>query len=521
MGKFGLFPANALLGRPYYLTFELVDSKMPTELRIVPAAELHADALIAESPLSTEPAGEPVAEDDDGGAEIEAVAVDSLMRDNRLTIDDPARQALTMADIEALKRADSGSTGKDIIARLLASHQALDEKTEFALAKYTLRKSRKYLKHLTLLPLDVGLLTAYLAEKDPYKILELRDEILGMIVCWANVHCAAADRIFRTDDGRCQIGGGRWLVLDDTGGLVVAALAEKMGILYPRESEDSGEDDAHHQPTGPAPRRASPLQPLAMSAKTNTLTVVHSNTQPNLSLLKYFSFDATLPNSTPNHPLHTHLKSLSWLSLLQPESDPCYSEPPVQSPGELAAQKSSKRSAYWKKRRRWERTKRIVDETRGGGFDGLVVAGFMEPVSVMRALVPLMRGGGQVVVYSPHVEPLVELCDLYSKERRAAFLESKQHAHGPISLDSEKLHEAAHAASDSADLFPLDPMLLLSPALHTTRAEQWQIHPGRTHSVMVSPGGAEGYLFTATRVVPAEGRVEGRGLRKRRKVCAD
>ncbi len=46
---------------------------------------------------------------------------------------------------------------------------------------------------------------------------------------------------------------------------------------------------------------------------------------------------------------------------------------------------------------------------------------------------------------------------------------------------------------------------------------EWQVLPGRTHPVMTGRGGAEGYLFTATRAVPAEGRVEARGKFVRKK----
>lgn len=47
--------------------------------------------------------------------------------------------------------------------------------------------------------------------------------------------------------------------------------------------------------------------------------------------------------------------------------------------------------------------------------------------------------------------------------------------------------------------------------------------PERTHPMMTSKGGAEGYLFTATRVIPIEGRVEarGHGTRKKRKTAVE
>ncbi|KAJ4331759.1 tRNA (adenine(58)-N(1))-methyltransferase non-catalytic subunit trm6 [Ascochyta clinopodiicola] len=253
-----------------------------------------------------------------------------------------------------------------------------------------------------------------------------------------------------------------------------------------------------------------------MSAYTNTLTILHPNNQPNLACLKYFGYDFGQPS--PSHPLYKHLKSLTWLSLLSPSDDPSYIEPEHLNETELANMKSSKRGNYYKKRRRWEKCKRVVDETKRGGFDGLVVCTSMDVRGVLRELVPLVRGGGKVVVYHQNVEPLVELVDCYSKERRAAFIarefgtDTKQN--GKRSLDDH--HTDAGAEDDD---FPVNPTLLLAPTLQTARARQWQVLPERTHPMMTSKGGAEGYIFTGTRVIPVEGRVEarGHGTRKKRK----
>lgn len=502
-----------------------------------------------------------------------------LMRNNRLTVDDASRQKLTMDEIEELKRAGTGS-GKEIIAKIMASHDAIDEKTSFSLAKYTLRKARKYLKRFQALPLDVGSLTEYVLEKEAYRILELREDLLGLINSWANIHSGEQSQISFAEDGVSQIGGGRWLVVDDTGGLVTASLAERMGILYQDEDEESddeeeaenGGDDAQtskepaqqpqqngtleekdtmedvsmvdvdttttSEPAAPSaapseqqPRPRKPPRPHIpqMSARTNTLTVLHPNNQPNLSYLKYFGYDYGAP--LPSHPLYKHLKSISWLSLLHPEDDPQYDEPELLSEEALANMKSSKRGTYYRKRRRWERVKSVVDETRAGGFDGLVVATTMDAKTVLKELVPLVRGGGNVVVYNPNVEPLVELCDYYSKERRAAFM-AREFGPAPTSaqtngvngkrnrIEDDETNESMTDGGNDEDDFPLNPTLLLAPSLQTARARHWQVLPQRTHPMMTSKGGAEGYLFTATRVVPIEGRVEARGHhgKKKRKV---
>ncbi|KAH7087778.1 Gcd10p family-domain-containing protein [Paraphoma chrysanthemicola] len=575
LGKFGTFNSNLILGRPYYLTYELLDKddgRAKTELRVVPASELHAETLGSEQV----PVAETGDETAEGDAGFDIVGDDGkvIMRNNRLTVDDASRQKLTMDEIEELKKAGTGS-GKDIIAKIMASHNAIDEKTSFSLAKYTLRKSRKYLKRFTALPLDVATLTEYVLEKEAYKIMELREDLLGLICSWANIHCGATTRIQTAEDGIGQIGGGRWLVVDDTGGLVTAALAERMGILYPNEDDDESDEDtpldstAEHlengtsePPPGPQPSEVDiampdadasttaqrhpkdatsgasdpPAQPKKiarphipqMSAKTNTLTVLHPNNQPNLSYLKYFGYDYGA--SVPSHPLHKHLKSLSWLSLLHPEDDPQYDEPDVISDEVLATMKSSKRGTYYRKRRRWERVKTVVDETRAGGFDGLVVATAMDAKTVLKELVPLVRGGGKIVVYNQNVEPLVELCDYYSKERRTAYIarefgpppqtprqtNGKKHRYD----DDAETNDSTTEGGNEEDDFPLNPTLLLAPSLQTARARQWQVLPQRTHPMMTSRGGAEGYIFTATRVLPIEGRVEARGHhgKKKRKV---
>jgi tRNA (adenine-N(1)-)-methyltransferase non-catalytic subunit len=565
LGKYGTFTANQILGRRYYITYELLDKddgKAGTDLRVVPASELHAEALGDDYTALTETREEDAPAEGALGFDIVGDDGEIIMRNNRLTVDDPSRQKLSYEEIEELKKAGSGS-GKDIIAKIMASHMAIEEKTSFSLAKYTLRKSKKYLKRFTVLPLDIGTLIEYVTEKEAYKIMELREETIGLICSWANVHYTADNRVQIVDDGKSQIGGGRWLVVDDTGGLITAALADKMGILYPNEEDEESSEEDHDskEPTaqtdtqdvtmtegdGPdhttqdgstseqpsaAPSEAPASRPKRphehvpqMSAQTNTLTILHPNNQPNLSHLKYFGFDTG--NPPPMHPLYRHLKMVSWLQLMHPEEDPSYQEPEIVPEEKLAAMKSSKRGNYYKKRRRWEKTKRVVDEARQGGFDGLVVASSMEPKSVLKEAVPLVRGGGRVVVFSPNAEPLVELCDYYSKERRAAYVarefgdqpngksakreEDDESSGRNVTIEGDDEELSATEDGITEDEFPVNPTLLLAPSLQSARARHWQVLPQRTHPFMTSKGGAEGYLFTATRVLPVEGKVEARG----------
>ncbi|MCJ1382550.1 tRNA (adenine(58)-N(1))-methyltransferase non-catalytic subunit trm6 [Xylographa soralifera] len=514
IGKYGSFQTNHILGRPFHLTFEILDKVEQNDqslLRIVSTVEAYAHIKDDTSDVH-EPEDQEGAENGGDGVEYEVINPEGkvLMRTNREIIDDSRSQKLTMADIEALKREATGS-GKAVIAKILESHSALDQKTVFGLEKYTLRKAKKYLRRFTVLPVDVPLLLEWiLNEKEPSKVMEIREEILALIGSWSNVHYSglqADPSVNNVPDTY----SGRWLVVDETGGLLVAAMAERMGILSPPQEDQTHTDQARttDKPNGTgedsptmtiktAPRSVE-TQTTAMSADTNTITLIHANTQPNLALLTYFDFDPTSPNLS--HPLHAHLRSLSWLQLLSPTEDSSYAEPEVVPDEVIQTMKGGKKSNYYRKRRRWEKVKAVVDQTRAGGFDGLIVASVMDPTAILHNTIALLRGGAQVVVYSPNIEPLAELADYYSTARRTAFQTD------PPSSDDFPDED-----------FPLNPTLLLNPAIYTARCRNWQVLPGRTHPLMTGRGGAEGYVFTATRVLPAEGKVEARGSYKRRKL---
>lgn len=167
--------------------------------------------------------------------------------------------------------------------------------------------------------------------------------------------------------------------------------------------------------------------------------------------------------------------------------------------------KPNHRSTYHRKRRRWTRTKTIVDETRAGGFNALIIASYTDPISICRHLVPLLAGGAQIVIYSPHIEPLLPLVDGYATARRTAYLQ----------LDEDERQKIA-TEGGSKD-FQVDPTLTLGFMMQTARVRRWQVLPGRTHPLMMGRGGAEGYVATATRVIPLDGRVQARGKQSRNK----
>lgn len=570
LGKYGSFPSNLIIHRPYHLTYELQD-KRPGEnfnrLRIVPASELYSDILSPSTSNATE--GETPITNDEEDAEnplstgIEYSLVDPesgavVARTDRAELDASARQTLSTEQIEALKK-DGTDAGRDIIAKLMLSHTAIDQKTEYSLAKYKLLKTKKYIRRFCVLPMDVPMLANWQLEKDSNKILDIREEMIALLGCWANVHYGEVDQCEEAETQEPEQEHlrtpGRWLVVDDTAGLLTAAMAERMGILYSsdekevtstqrRESLDRLE--ASIEAVDPAikpddeegdvettkevqqqdvpdpgsqadrktshgdsrPRRNHSQAPFAHS---NTLTLVHANQQPNLAFLRDYGFDINNPMESPNHPLTTHLMTISWLQLVQPELDNTYSSPlPDVSAEVLRSWKANRRGTYYRKRRRWVKTRHIVDSTRKGEFSGLVVASTMDPISIMRCAVPLLAGGAPIAIYCQSIEPLTALVDCYSIARRAAWV-----ANPPEEAVGKTPEELEQWPGNEE--FPLNPSLVLGAALQTSRVRKWQVLPGRTHPLMTSRGGPEGYVFTAWRVKPAEGKVEARGKARTRK----
>lgn len=549
LGKYGSFPSNLLLDRPYHLTYEVQDKRDGeafSRLRVVPGRELNADALIdttaEDEAANATPDAEPAEENSDAvneamiaaavGEELALVDEEVAEGSNgsvvtRKTFDERARQTLTTEEIEELKRKGAGA-GRDIVAKLLLRHTAIDQKTAFSLAKYKLLKEKKYVRRFTVLPLDVAMMAQWMLEdKDASKILEMRQESLALVGCWADVHFGGLPV-----EGVTTPHGGRWLAVDDTGGLLVAAMAERMGILYRDEDDQKEEEDQPEEPPTDEPTaddandaddtssttRPSRKRPhkddLALHyALTNSITLIHANSQPNLSLLRYFGFDASDPSPPqPYHPLFTNMLPVSWLQVLSPQDDPTYAERPADvALEELMSWKTNRRGNYHRKRRRWARTRQIVDGTRAGGFAGLAVASTMEPVSILRNALPLLAGGSPVAIYSPTVEPLALLADCFSIGRRGAWVASP-----PAEAEGKSLAEL-ESWEGSAE-FPINPTLMVGVTLQTSRAKHWQVLPGRTHPLMMGKGGAEGYLFTGWRAIPAEGRISARGKFQKRRM---
>ncbi|KAI0274789.1 Gcd10p-domain-containing protein [Gloeopeniophorella convolvens] len=174
LGKFGSFPADALVNQPYSLTYEIMNK----------AISVAAPPTIEE--LS------------------DTEATNELINDGQFV------QPLTSVEIEALK--ESGVHASEIIKRQIEMHANYSLKTEYSKDKYKKRKQAKYSKSFTTIEPTLFNVCEYWFNKDQTRILGMRIDTLSQMLNLGNVRP-----------------GGRYIAVDDASGMVVSAVLERLG----------------------------------------------------------------------------------------------------------------------------------------------------------------------------------------------------------------------------------------------------------------------------------------------------
>ena len=130
--------------------------------------------------------------------------------DNRHLVDEGTHQALTADEIAALKK--GGATADDVVRQLVANSATFQEKTVYAQEKYIRRKKQKHQTSVvSLFPCAANVARAAFA-KDPARVAHVRPDTLARMLQKA-----------------CLAEGARAAVCETCGGLLVAAVAERLG----------------------------------------------------------------------------------------------------------------------------------------------------------------------------------------------------------------------------------------------------------------------------------------------------
>jgi len=357
LGKFGTFEMEGIIGFPFGQTFEVIDNRKVRAVKSTTYGNVDTSepAEVAEAVEDTpELEAEIESENSTPVPETLSEKIDYLKRldiksseTNRDLVDiGNATQGLSMEEIETLKKTSKGvNVGEAIIDKLIKSHVNFNMKTKHSQEKYLKRKQQKFLRRFTVEYLGSSQLLQYYLEKDANKVLDMSEETLGLLLSLGNIQA-----------------GGRYLVIDETGGVVVSALLERM--------RGSGE-----------------------------IVLLHENEHANLSALDHSNFPIDVQRKM--------VKTLNLLQFFEPEVERVeWNDLPDE---ELKEMKSNKKAHYHRRKQNAIDINAAIDNAARGKFDGLIVASTLYAPTLLNKVMEKVGGSRPIIVYNQFKEPLIEL----------------------------------------------------------------------------------------------------------------
>ena len=113
---------------------------------------------------------------------------------------------------------------------MIQNHAEFDKKTAFSKMKYLKRKASKFIKAFTPKRPTARRLLEYYLEKNSNRVKEIRLDTLSQMLTALNVRA-----------------GCKWLTVDDTNGIIVAAILERLqgyGMVFNMSEHEMGKLDA-------------------------------------------------------------------------------------------------------------------------------------------------------------------------------------------------------------------------------------------------------------------------------------
>lgn len=303
------------------------------------------------------------------------LAMAKVMRDNRSLVDDGTAQGLSKDDIDALQT--QGLQGSALVEKIIENSATYGEKTEFAQEKYRSKKMKKHAAAITIRrPTAAAICEVCFLGKAAPRTHFMREDTLSLLLSMANVGAPA-----------------KVLVLDQCGGLVAGAVAERLG--------------GHGE----------------------TVVGYFGHATPPLDLLKSFNFDdkvwntihhtsidrfdgrlvETKPADTEMHANHTPAPEAK----VKAEDDHPTDNPRPAPDGERKQQRKARRA-----------TDKQIEEWKQSKFDSLVMAApNHDQANAMTRLLPLLVDSGNFAAYSNFSQPLAECLHHLRSKRMAVDVE--------------------------------------------------------------------------------------------------
>ena len=372
-------------------------------------------------------------------------------RSNKAIFDrkDASAQGLSHDDIARLKR--EGVGGDALVARLCENSATFSEKTAFAQEKYV---KKKMLKHVTRVrarrPTARAVCEAYFY-KQPAATNWMRHDALGMLLLLGNVGVNA-----------------RPLVVETCGGLIVSAVAERVGF-----EGTSGRVCASHAGKQCPSLDISKLMNLSPAARDCVVTAPLTDLlDARARWLKGEDVDATAHASEVRIAAERTLR---------------YEETRRAMDAEGRAERDSERKERpkgWSPKRFRNASPAVLGDLArpSEGFSSLIIAApGLEPLAALVKVTPLLAPSAPFAVWCPFAQPLAEAL--------AAMREAKT---------------------------------AVNLALHEPWLRRHQVLPGRTHPTMTTGAGAGGYVLSGNWIPPERlPGTEGETVEKKRPTESD
>jgi tRNA (adenine58-N1)-methyltransferase non-catalytic subunit len=266
---------------------------------------------------------------------------------NQTIFDSNTSQKLSHQEILGLR-----DSGKSVISELIQNSSTFEQKNSFSKVKYIQRKQKKFARWIRVLPINSRNLCNHFIEREPQKVLDLRLDTVGQILNLANVQY-----------------GGKYLVMDDTKGLLLGAIIERCSSVK-------------------------------LEYQKSQVLLVHEEDCYNGHIMRMFNFDSN--QLSVFYDIHVRdclpkvLESIPWV--------PAHTDPEKLR---LYADKiEARRLNYIQKQDRRLMTRSILDAK---NFTSIILAvepGAYTTESLVDSWLPFLQPGGAFVIYSSSKEAL-------------------------------------------------------------------------------------------------------------------
>lgn len=294
------------------------------------------------------------------------LAMAKVEKDNRSIVDDGTAQALSKDDIDALQK--DGWLGTALVEKIIENSATYGKKTEFAQEKYKNKKMKKHAAAVVVRrPTAAAICEVCFLGKAAPRTHFMRDDTLSLLLSMANIGAHA-----------------KVLVLDQCGGLVAGAVAERLG--------------GHGE----------------------MVVGYFGHATPPLDLLKSFNFEDDVWNTI----FHA---SMDRFDARPTEVEPAETEAPapeVEPRAEATRPMDEPTPPPVEEKKKQRKASRASDEQiqewKRAKFDSLVVAApNLDQAEAMTRILPLVIDSGNFAIYSNFSQPLAE-CLHHLRSRRMA-----------------------------------------------------------------------------------------------------